>query len=322
MMYGKGHESYLSQSIRSEHAYPLTSPDDDNNHHHHHHHHHQDDDNNHRGLLLTELSSYLTRHHGDTVMVVVREADLVTVLPRSMNGQRLDITIQREKINCQVITYNLEVVKVISQEPGDMSSVGRLVTEFLVDERLCPGLEDLGQQELDPLLDRLGREDIGQLLIERFNGGLVYRARGCSFLIAGTERVCQFCSVLSSNLKEKYFPPYLEHKSPLKSRRGRHRSTRTKHSQPEEPKLIMDVDSGGQPTFPEEDVVSVDDELNIFTQDEDDTETGEKRETKDEDGEQKPRTIPEDSNSVCPVCVKTFENKSKLKIHFKKHTTG
>ena len=315
MMYGKGHVSYLSQSIRSEHAYPLTSPDDDNNHHHHHH---QDDDNNHRGLLLGQLTSYLTQHHGDTVMVVVREADLVTVLPRSMNGQRLDITIQREKINCQVITYNLEVVKMISQEPGDMSFVGRLVTEFLVDERLCPGLEDLGQQELDPLLDRLGREDIGQLLIERFNGRLVYRARRCSFLTTGTERVCQFCSVLSSNLKEKYFPPYLENKSPLKSRRGRHhRSTRTKHSQPEEPKLIMDVEE-------EEDVVSVDDELNIFTQDGDDTETEamKKRETKDEGGEQKPRTIPEESDSVCPVCVKTFDNKSKLKIHFKKHTTG
>lgn len=300
MVYGRGHVSHLSQSIRSEHAYPLISPDDDNSH---------------RGLL-GQLTSYLNQHHRDTTLVVVREAGLVTVLPRSMNGQRLDIAIEMEKINCQVITYNLEVVKVFSQEPGDMSVVGKLVTEFLVDVRICPGLEDLGEQELDPLLDRLGRADIGQLLIEKFNGRLVYRARGCSFLIASTERVCQFCLVLSCNLKEKYFPTYLENKSG----RGRHRSTRTKNNLPK-PKLIMDIDSGGQPTFPEEDVVSVDDELDIFTQDGDDTELGEKRETKDEGGEQRPRTIPEDADAVCPVCVKTFDTKSELKIHFKKHTT-
>ena len=154
MVHGRGHVSHLSQSIRSEHAYPLTSPDDDNSH---------------RGLL-GQLTSYLHQHHRDTTLVVVREAGLVTVLPRSMNGQRLDITIEMEKINCQVITYNLEVVKVLSQEPGDMSVIGKLVTEFLVDERLCPGLEDLGEQELDPLLDRLGRADICQLLIEKFHG--------------------------------------------------------------------------------------------------------------------------------------------------------
>ena len=295
--------SHLSHSIRSEHAYPLARPDEA--------------EDTHRGLL-GEVTSYLTQHHGDSTLVMVREDSLVTVLPRSLSGMRLDITIEREKINCQVITYNLEVVKVISQEPGDMSLLGKLVTEFLVDERLCPGLEDLGEQELDPVLDRLGRADIGQLLIERFQGRLVYRARRCSFLITSTEAVCPHCLVLSCNLKEKYFPTYLENKSPVKSRRGRPKNN---NSQPiSEQSLSTDVNLRGQPIFPEDDA-SVDDEPGTLTQDGDETEIEEKRLTRQESGEEQPLTIvSEEADAVCPVCVRTFKSKADLKAHFKKHT--
>lgn len=303
MSYGRGLVSNLSHSIRSEHAYPLARPDEDN----------------HRGLL-GEVTSYLTQHHGDSTLVMVREDNLVTVLPRSLTGLRLDITIERQKINCQVITYNLEVVKVISQEPGDMGLLGKLVTEFLVDERLCPGLEDLGEQELDPVLDRLGRADIGQLLIERFQGRLVYRARRCRFLITSTEAVCPHCLVLSCSLKEKYFPIYLENKSPVKSRRGRPKNNNINSQSTSEQRLSTDVNLRGQPIFPEDDA-SVDDDLGTLTQDGDDTEIEEKRSTRQKSGEERPLTIvSEEADAVCPVCVRTFKNKADLKTHFKKHT--
>ena len=300
MSYDRGLGSNLSHNIRSEHAYPLARPDEDR----------------HRGLL-GEVTSYLTQHHGDSTLVMVREDNLVTVLPRSLSGMRLDITIERERINCQVITYNLEVVKVISQEPGDMSILGKLVTEFLVDERLCPGLEDLGEQELDPVLDRLGRADIGQLLIERFQGRLVYRARRCSYLITSTERVCPHCLVLSCNLKEKYFPIFLENKSPVKSRRGRPKNN---NSQPtSEQRRSTDGNTRGPPIFPEDDA-SVDDELGTLTQDEDDTDTEGKGSKWHKSSEERPLTIvSEEADAVCPVCVRTFKNKADLKTHFKKH---
>ena len=308
MSYGRGLVSHLSHSIRSEHAYPLARPDDGND----------------RGIL-GEVTSYLTQHHGNTILVVAREDNLVTVLPRSLTGLRLDITIDREKIKCQVITYNLEVVKMFSQEPGDMSLLGGLVAEFLVDDRLCHGLEDLGEQELDPVLDRLGRADISQLLIERLQGRLVYRSRRCSFLITSTERVCPHCLVLSCNLKEKYFPIYLENMSPVKSRRGRPKSSRTKISKPfSERRMNAAVNLREQATFLDEDDASVDDELlGTFTQYGDDTETEMKKLTEKKDCEEKPLKVgSEEADVVCPVCVTTLKSKSELKTHFKKHTSG
>lgn len=305
MSYGRVLGSHLSHSIRSEHAYPLARPDDDND----------------RGLL-GKVTSYLTQHHGNTTLVVAREDNLVTVLPRSLTGLRLDITIDREKIKCQVITYNLEVVKMFNLELGDMSLLGGLVAEFLVDDRLCLGLEDLGEQELDPVLDRLGRADISQLLIERLQGRLVYRSRRCSFLITSTERVCPHCLVLSCNLKEMYFPIYLENKSPVKSRRGRPKSSRTKISQPfSEQRINVAANLRGQSTFLEEDAIVDDELLGTFTQDGDDPETKKKKLTKKKDWERPPlKENSKEADVVCPVCVRTLKNKSELKTHFKKHT--
>ena len=308
-MSAPGHVFHLSHSIRSEHAYPLSRPDDDNS--------------DREPRALDQVTTYLTLHHGDLAVTVVRGPSLVTVLPRSLSGLRLDLSLERERLSCRVVTHNMEVVRVVSIELGDMEHLGRTVTDILGGEdRLCPGLEGLGEQELDPVLERLSREDITQLLIERFGGRLVYRARSCGFLITSKEQVCPYCLVLSYNLKETYFPSFLDDKSSVKTRR-RPLGSRTK-TKPPSLRLVMDIESTTQSmsTLPEDgDGV---DEPDIFTDGEEDPMEEEQKllalavETKVSEYKQIARGC-KDQDVVCPVCVKAFKDKTELKIHFKKH---
>lgn len=191
------------QTIQSEHAYPASSHSD-------------------RGrAILREAEYFLRSTYPDVVTILMEDSSassaFLTVSSKypdsrfliDQSSLRLNINLadEGELLSCRLLTCNREVVRESDVAPGQMArEVGELVEDMLGERYHCCGGLTLAPTSLLP---HLRREDIPHILIEKYDGRLVYRARECGYIVdqetsgpsQESREHCPHCRILSSSLR-------------------------------------------------------------------------------------------------------------------------
>jgi len=108
------------------------------------------------------------------------------------------------KLFCEVLTNNRELVREAAVENIEIDI--KAIMDDLNEARYqtCVGLPSEGQ---DNILQKIRKSDIPNLLLEKYNGSLIYRARDCRFVVdckIGETLHCMQCRLMGVELDEKY----------------------------------------------------------------------------------------------------------------------
>jgi len=239
------------QTIQSEHAYPASTAKAS------------------KGRpLLKEAEEFVRSTYPDVVTLLVEDSfhsspfliiyskypDSKFLVDQSSLRLNIKLSLDLTVLICTLLTYNREVVRRVKVKTGEMErEIGKLVENLLAERyHCCAGLT------LIPSFSKIEKSDILQLMIEKYDGRMIYRARQCSFIVdqekttrdeqTGEERPehCPHCRILSLALASKDpssfsddSPGQLE--SDLDSRRKRGRPKGSRKRIREEEKETVDV---------------------------------------------------------------------------------
>ena len=205
------------QTIQSEHAYPASTGKA-----------------NKGRPLLKEAEEFVCSTYPDVVTLLIEDSfhsPFLTISSKypdsrflvDQSSLRLNIRLGQDLtvLICTLLTYNREVVRRAEVRTTEMAKeIGILVEDMLGERyRCCAGLT------LTPSFSKIEKSDILQLMIEKYDGRMVYRARQCGFVV-DRERIaaeeggeesrehCSHCQILSLALASK--DPSFSDKSPGK----------------------------------------------------------------------------------------------------------
>jgi len=167
------------QCIQSEHAYPASSS---------------------HGLtgraLLRDAEYFVRNTYPDMVTILVEDSihfsPFLTILSKypdssllvDMCSLRLNIHLGCDDtvLDCRLMTYNRELVRMVEVTHAGIAKDLRDILEDMLGERYhtCCGLT-LSSPHITSLC--LIKEDIPLLLIEKYDGRLVYRSRDCQYIV-------------------------------------------------------------------------------------------------------------------------------------------
>ena len=192
------------QTIQEEHAYPASgSPGS-------------------RGRTLLKDAEYFIRStYPDVATFLIEDymdsSPLLIVSSKypdsklliDQSSLRLNLAVGQDdrQLECRLLTWNREVVRqTMVQQAGLAREVGHLVEDMLGERFTCCN----GLTLASTVLPDLRKTDIPHILLEKYDGQLVYRARECSYIVdqetngvgGGKERRehCPHCRLLSSSL--------------------------------------------------------------------------------------------------------------------------
>ena len=164
-------------------------------------------------ILLRNLEKYLQEQNGDTC-VVAGSDQVVSVMSRSpvsgvTSGTRsavdmllmVNITMRDDLYHCQLVTFNKMIVKTVKVAPDSVENVLDIVDEVTRSRyQLCPGL-GVSLENENIFLNKLKIPDLKHILIDKYNGQVIYRSRICKFVITSNEIQCIECksNVLSQS---------------------------------------------------------------------------------------------------------------------------
>ena len=196
------------QTIQSEHAYPAST-----------------DKANKGRSLLKEAEEFVCSTYPDLVTTLIEDSThaspFLTISSKYPNSKflvdqstlRLNIKLSPDLtvLLCSLLTYNREVLSQVEVKSTEMAKeLANLVNNLLSDRyQCCAGLT------LVPSFAKIEKTDIHQLMIEKYDGHLVYRARQCRFVVDKGWNVseedgskesrehCTHCQLLSLSLAAK-----------------------------------------------------------------------------------------------------------------------
>ena len=238
------------QTIQSEHAYPASTAKAS------------------KGRpLLKEAEEFVRSTYPDVVTLLIEDSfhsspflaisskypDSQFLVDQSSLRLNIKLSLDMTVLICSLLTYNREVVRRVEVKTAEMGrEVGKLVEDLLGERyHCCAGLA------LTPSFSKMEKSDVLQLMIEKYDGRMVYRSRQCSFVVdqekATAEQMgeesrghCPHCRILSLALASK--DPSFSEDSPgqlesdLDSRRKRGRPKGSRKRTKEEEKEVETVD--------------------------------------------------------------------------------
>jgi len=221
--------SSLSQTIQSEHAYPICQAEDTED--------HEDngdtsdtaeykrieDRKKERVLsLLEDIESFIIRTYPDVLTILMEDPDENPFLSVSskypdkflhdQSSLRLNIQQGSENcLSCMLLTYNREVIR--QTDIKNINTDVSIIIEDMIGDRYqyCRGLTFKDEENF---CSKIKKSDIQHLLIEKYNGKVFYRSKDCKFIVdnntnslnanSESRNHCPECRIFTSTIVDRF----------------------------------------------------------------------------------------------------------------------
>lgn len=193
--------------------------------------------------LIKEAEHFIRSTYPDVVTITMEDAassPFLTVLSKypdsrflvDQSSLRLNIRLGSSTtvLICSLLTYNREVVREAEVEQAALArEMGDLVEDMLGERYICCSGLTLPSASL---LEHLTKSDIPDIMIEKYNGAVVHRARTCPYIIdqetkaaaaSPSSQHCKDCRTLSSALASRDLAKFIVPDEEVMEERGERR---------------------------------------------------------------------------------------------------
>jgi hypothetical protein len=169
---------------------------------------------------LTHINELISQNFANDLLTIFVDDDvkpLLSILKTSMDPFFVDqaalhanVVVDNNLIvSCSILTPNRELIRDIVTIENIATDLTPILEELILSKTTaCQGFQELDHR-FGSLFQRLRKSDIANLLIERFNGNIIFRSRSCNFITANDGQEfftsqCKNCQFFLADLDNKY----------------------------------------------------------------------------------------------------------------------